>query len=133
MPRRRPDTQLARRRRKRVGENHSTLLGQPQRGFGLPTPVVQGDDPSRKLAAGLNRFQLALWNIVTKEESWTECSDIVVPHEQINVPNVIRFENNRYGWWMFREPVPNLYRTGRRYLRVQHQYLTSRLDAGSTP
>src|SRR5437016_12420245 len=93
MARRRPDTQLAPRRRQRVGENEGTLLGQPQWGFVAAASVVEGDDPSRKLAAWLDPLQLGVGDVVAKKEARAERASTVASYEQIDVPNVIRVEN----------------------------------------
>src|SRR5436305_9947959 len=44
MPRRRPNAQLAARRRQRVGENERALLGKPQWRLVAATSVIKGDE-----------------------------------------------------------------------------------------
>jgi hypothetical protein len=43
---------------------------------------------------------------------------MVPTHEQINVPNMIRFKNNDRGWRIGIEPLPNLGRIIRWFLRI---------------
>src|SRR5207249_4616541 len=129
MARRRPDTQLAPRRRQRVGENEGTLLGQPQWGFVAAASVVEGDDPSRKLAAWLDPLQLGVGDVVAKKEARAERASTVAAYEQIDVPNVIRLENDNRSRRMRFEPFPHFRRIGGRSKWIQKQCLAPCLDA----
>src|ERR1700737_2335242 len=128
MPTGRPDSQFASRRRQRVGENERTLLGQPQRRLVAAPSVVQRNDPSRKLAARLDRLPLGLGDVVAKEETRTERAGTIAAHEHIDVPNVIRLENNHRGRRVRVESLPYLSHFGGRSKWVQNQCLAPRLN-----
>src|SRR5689334_20256069 len=91
VPRCSPDPKLSSWRGQAVSKNEGSLLRQPKRRFVLTPSIVQGDDTSRKTAARLKGVQIGLGNIVAKEESRTKCSGTVAAHEQIGIPDVIRF------------------------------------------
>src|SRR5256885_6927957 len=112
MARRRPDPQLAPRRRQRVGENEATLLRQPQWRFVAAASVVEGDDPSRKLASWHDPLQLGVGDVVAKKESRAERASTVAAYEQIDVPHVIRLQNDNRSRRMRFEPFPHLRRIG---------------------
>ena len=120
---RRPDAQLAPRCRQRVGENERALLGQPQRRLVAAASVVEGDDPTRKLAAGLDELQLGLGNVFEKEEARAGRAGTIAAHEQIYVPNVIRLENDGGGGWAPVEAFPNFIHGRRRSKRIENQCL----------
>src|SRR5260370_21209653 len=81
-------------RGERVRENDSALLGQPQRRFIAAASIVEGDKPSRKLAAGLDPLQIGFGDVLAKEETRAEGVGIITAHEQIDVANVIALEND---------------------------------------
>src|SRR5437016_14597262 len=114
MARRRPDPQLAPRRRQRVGENEGTLLRQPQWRFVAAASVVEGADPSRKLAAWLDPLQLGVGDVVAKKEALAERESTVASYEQIDAPNVSRLENDIRSRRMVFEPFPYFRRIGGR-------------------
>ena len=81
MPWRRPDAQLAFRRRQRVGENEGALLGQPERRLVAAPSVVEGDETSWKPAAGVDGLQLGFGDVVTVEAVRTEDAGAVAADE----------------------------------------------------
>jgi hypothetical protein len=127
---RRPDSQFAPRRGQRVGENEGALLGQPKRRLVAAPSVVECDDPSRKLAAGLDELQVSLGDVLAKEEARAKRAGFIAADEQIDVPNVIRLENSDDSWWASVKAVPELDRVLGRSERIEDQYLATGLDAG---
>src|SRR5438067_6775819 len=113
MPGRRPDAQLTVRRRQRVGENEGALLGNPERRLVATASVVEGDEAAGKLAAGLDRFEVGLRDIVAPEEARAERARAVAAYEQIDVADVIRLENDSGCRRARVEPLPDLGRLGR--------------------
>ena len=87
--------------------------------------VVEGDDSSRKLAAGLDRLELGLGDVVAKEEPRAKRADTVATREQIDVSNVIRLENNERGRRTRVEPLPHLGRVSGRSKGIQNECLYS--------
>ncbi|PYT39602.1 MAG: hypothetical protein DMG45_19385 [Acidobacteria bacterium] len=71
------------------------MLGQPQRRLVAAAAVVEGDEPSRKVAAGLDKLQVGLGNVLAKEEARAKRAGIIAADEEIDVTNVIGFENRR--------------------------------------
>src|SRR6516225_1479465 len=92
MPRRRPDAQFAPRCRQRVSENQGTLFGQPERRLVAAQSVVEGDDASRKLTAGIDRLQPCLEDVLAKEHPRAEGPGTIAANKHIYIPNVIRLE-----------------------------------------
>ena len=70
-------------RRQRVGEDDGALLGEPQRRLVAATPVVKGDEASRKLAAGLDELQVGLGDVLAKEETRAKRAGIIAAREEI--------------------------------------------------
>src|SRR6516165_6492068 len=53
---------------------------------------------------------------------------MIAAHEQIDVPNMIRLENNDCGWLTCIEALPHLCRLGRGSERIKNQHLAPRFD-----
>jgi len=119
VPGRRPDAQLARRCGRRIGEDEGALLGQPERRLGATAAVVQGDEATRKLAAQLDRFELGVRDVVSPEQERTERAGAVAAREQVDIPDVIRLEDNEETRWTRVEPVPCLVRVVGRRERIE--------------
>jgi hypothetical protein len=103
-----PDAELASRSGQRVSENDGALFGQPQRRFIAAASIVEGDKPSRKLAAGLDPLQIGFGDVLAKEETRAERAGIIAAHEQIDVANVIGLENDDGGRGASVEALPEL-------------------------
>ena|SRR5438552_12657563 len=130
MRRRCPDAQLASLRGQSVGENDGALLGQPQRRLIAATPVVKGDEATRKLAAGLDELQVGLGDVFAKEETRAERGGMIAPREQIEVANMIGLENDDGGWRVCVEALPELGCVFGRSKRIQKERLAVGFDAG---
>src|SRR6266481_4422390 len=77
MCRRCPNAELAAGRRQGVRENKGALLRQPHRSFVAAAPIVEGDEPTRKLAAWLDELQVSLGNVLTEKEARAEAAGTV--------------------------------------------------------
>jgi len=130
MRRRCPDAQLASLRGQSVGENDGALLGQPQRRLIAATPVVKGDEATRKLAAGLDELQVGLGDVFAKEETRAERGGMIAPREQIEVANMIGLENDDGRRRTRVEPLPELGCVFWRSKRIEKQSLATGLNAG---
>jgi hypothetical protein len=106
MPGCRPDTKFSFRRREGVGENKGALLGQPKWGLIAAATVIECNESSRKLAPGIDPLQLSFGDVVAKKEPGAKRTRLIAAHKQINVPNVIRFENNDCRWRTRIEALP---------------------------
>jgi len=122
--------QLTAGRGQRVGENDGALLGEPQRRLVAAASVVEGDEPSRKLAAGLDELQVSLGDVLAKKEARAEPAGTIAAHEQIDVANVIRLENDDGGRRARVEPLPDFDRAFGRSKGIKNQCLAARLHAG---
>jgi len=92
MPRCRPYAELSSRGGKGIGENKSALLWKPKRCLITTTTVIDGNEPSRKLAPRVDPLQFGFGNVVGKEEPGAKRTRMIAAHERIYVPNVIRLE-----------------------------------------
>jgi len=117
-------------RRQRVGEDDGALLGEPQRRLVAATPVVKGDEASRKLAAGLDELQVGLGDVLAKEETRAKRAGIIAAREEINVANVIGLENDDGRRRTRVEPLPELGCVFWRSKRIEKQSLATGLNAG---
>jgi len=104
------------------------LLGKPEWGLFTAPSIIEGYYPSRKLATWLDRFQLGLGYIVPEEESRSKCADLVAVHEQVNVSNVIWFENDDCCWRTSIEPLPHVSLSFWWSQRIENQPLAVRLN-----
>src|SRR5205823_7335814 len=108
VPRRRPNAQLTAGCGQRVRKHESALLRQPERRLAALASVVQGDEPSRKLAARLDPPQVRLGDVPTEVEPWPEGGDSIAPREHVDVSYMIRLENDGRCRRMRVEPLPDV-------------------------
>ena len=104
------------------------MLRQPERRLAALASVVQGDEPSRKLAARLDPPQVRLGDVPTEVEPWPEGGDSIAPYEYVDVSYMIRFQDDSRCRRMRVEPLPDVGRVVRWCERVEHQSFGSRLD-----
>jgi len=86
------------------------------------------DEPSGKPVPRIDPLQLGFGNVVAKEEPGAKSTRMIAAREQIDVPNMIRLENNDCGWRTRVEALPHLCRVGRRSERIKNQHLAPRFD-----
>ena len=127
VPWRGPDPQLMLRTRcgERVREDDGAMVRQPQRRFIATASVVKGDEPSGKLAAGIDPLEFCHGDIVAEEQAWTESADMVAAREYINVTYMIRLEYNQPGRRIAVEPLPEFFSITGRSQRIEKQSLAT--------
>jgi hypothetical protein len=132
MPWRCPDAQLVlwARSSQRIGEDEGALLGKPKWRLVAAASIVEGNEPSGKLATGFDPLQLCLRDIVAKEEPWTESPHSVTSREEIDVANMIGLKDDQRGRRMLIEPLPEVGSIVRRRQWIEKESLALRLDAG---
>jgi len=79
---------------------------QPQRRLVAAASVVEGDEPTWKLAARLDPLQ-SVWDVLAKEEPRAERAGLIAAHEQIDVADVIGLDNDDGGRGTRVEPLQN--------------------------
>src|SRR5262249_3942947 len=104
-------------------EDEGALFRQPERCLIAAPSIVKGNEASWKLAAGLDRLQLRLGDVVSVVEARAEPTSAVALHENIDVANVIRLENDSHGRRARVESFPHFSRGGWRSERVEDQPL----------
>ena len=115
-----PDTQFTPRRGQRVGEDEGALLGEPQRRLIAAPSVVESEEPAGELAPGLDELQVSLGDVLAKKEARAKRSGFIAADEQIDVPNMIWFENDDGGRRVNVESLPEFGRAFGRSKRIQN-------------
>jgi len=129
VPRRRPDAQLALRRRERVREHERALLGQPERRLVPPAPVVERAQAARQLGSRVDALEVGARNVVPPEEVRPERPRAVALDEEVDVADVVGLENHDERRRVRVEALPDLGRLRRLCERVEQRDLAARLDA----
>ena len=130
MPGRPPDAELARPLGQRIGEHDRALLRQPDRRL-VPAPaVVQGDEPAGEVRARLDPFEVALRDVRAPEEGGPERARAVPAHEEVDVADVVRLEDDDERRRVSVQSLPDLRRLCRRRNRVEQRDLAAGCDAG---
>src|SRR3954469_22243912 len=124
-----PDAKVAVRCGQCVREHQGPLLGQPERCLVAATTVVQGHETPRELAPRLYRLQLRLRDVVAPKEPRAEGAGAVAPHEDIDVSDMVWFEDDDDRRRARVKPPPCRVRVGGRRHRIEQRDLTTRLDA----
>jgi hypothetical protein len=106
VPRCPPDAQVAVPLGQRVSKNQHALLGQPKRCLVAAAPVIQGNEIAGKLAARFDRLEVGLRNFIAPKEAWAERPSSVATYEEIDVADVIRFEDDGKSWRLGVESLP---------------------------
>src|SRR6185312_3420463 len=108
VPRRAPDAQLAVALRQRVGEEQRPRPGRPERRLVAPAAVVEGHQPAGQLAAGLDRLDLGLGNVVRPEERRPVRVRPEAAHEEVDVAHVVGLQDRGHARRPSVQPGPDL-------------------------
>src|SRR5205807_1727028 len=130
VPRRPPDEELAGTLRQRVGEDERPLLGEPERRLVAPASVIERLETAGQYRARFDRLEVGFRDVGAPEEVRPERTGAVPADEEVDVPNVIRLEDDGKRRRARVQPLPDLARLRGRRHGVEHRDLVCGCDAG---